>query len=75
MNRQKQKENGNDLRLHLVLQPDGEGRCGITATIALMALEEPQQARFEVEVDNLLLQLIQQQRKLESPKCPTNMSA
>jgi hypothetical protein len=74
MNQKNKEENGNDLHLHLLLQPDGEGRCGITATVTLTTLDEPQEARFDAEVENLLLQLIQQQRKLESSKCPTNTS-
>jgi hypothetical protein len=75
MNPQNKVKDGGDPRLQFVLQLDGSGIRGMTATIQVTALNEADQARFDAEVDNLLLQLIRQQQKKESLTCPTNTNA
>jgi hypothetical protein len=45
------------------------------ATVHVAALDDAQQARFDAEVDHLLLQLIRQQSEKVSSTCPTNTSA
>ena len=66
MNAQKKEENGEDLRLQLVLPLDGGGRREMTATVIMTALNDAQQARFEAEVEDLLAQLAQRQVHQES---------
>jgi len=55
------KENGEDLRLHLVLPLGSGGRRSMTATVALTALDDERQARFDAEVEDLLGHLVRQQ--------------
>jgi hypothetical protein len=60
MNSRNKKDNGEDLRLQLVLTPDGGRRRGMTATVSMTALDAQQQARFDAEVQTLLADLIRQ---------------
>ncbi|MEA2710783.1 MAG: hypothetical protein QOF78_3384 [Phycisphaerales bacterium] len=63
MNSRNKEGNGEDLRLHLVLKPDGGRRRGMTATVSMTALDAQQQARFDAEVQTLLADLIRQALK------------
>jgi hypothetical protein len=75
VNQQNKVTNGDDLRLQFVLPLDGGGRREMTATVCVTALDDAHQARFDAEIDNLLLQLIRQQSEEASSTCPTNTSA
>jgi len=53
MNQKNKEVKGEDLRLHLDL-PLGSGRGrSLTATVALMALDEEGRARFDAAVEDL----------------------
>ena len=75
MNSLNKKENGEKPRLQFTLTLGGERERKMTATVMVTALDNTQQARFDAEVDNLLLQMIQKQSKKESSKCPTPLTS
>ena len=54
MPHQKQKENGEDLRLQIVLSLVGGGTRKRMATITLVALTETEQERVNADVQSLL---------------------
>jgi hypothetical protein len=75
VNPQNKVKDGVHPRLKFALPLDGGGRRASTATVHVTPLDDGEQARFDVEVDNLLLELIRRQAEKVSPTCPTNMNA
>ena len=58
MNQLNKEVRGEDLRLHLVLPLGGGRGRSMTATVALTALDEEKQARFDAEVEDLLAHFV-----------------
>lgn len=63
MNPQNNVNKGEETRLQFVLPLDSGGRCEMTATVLLTALDDDRQTRLDAEIENLLRELIRQQGK------------